>query len=311
EVTGRNIIGFIDNKKAKTIVIGAHYDHLGYGAEGSLSDAKNEIHNGADDNASGVAAMLSLAKKLYGKPLSTNVLFIAFSGEEKGLWGSNYFVKNATINKEDIKYMINMDMVGRLDSNKRLAIYGIGTSPDFPPVLEETNVFGFKNTYDSSGVGPSDHTSFYLEDIPVLHFFTGQHKDYHRPSDDTEFINFAGLAMVTDYIESIILKLDATETIAFTKTKSDNNKGRNFKVTLGVVPDYLFDGEGMRLDGVKEDRPAQKAGIEKGDIVIKMGEYEVKTMMNYMECLGKFEVGQTVEVTVLRNGEAIVKTVTF
>ena len=311
EGTGRNIIGFIDNKKEKTIVIGAHYDHLGYGAEGSLSDSKNEIHNGADDNASGVAAMLSLAKKLKGQNLSTNVLFIAFSGEEKGLWGSNYFVKNATIDKANINYMINMDMVGRLDSLNRLAIYGIGTSPAFPPVLASANTFGFVNKYDSSGVGPSDHTSFYLEDIPVLHFFTGQHQDYHRPSDDTELINFEGLAMVTDYIEAIIITLDADTNIPFTKTKSDNNKGRNFKVTLGVIPDYLYDGEGMRLDGVKEDRPAKLAGIEKGDIVIKMGEFEVKTMMNYMECLGKFEKGQSIEVTVLRAGEPLVKKVTF
>ena len=311
EVTGRNIIGYIDNQKSKTIVIGAHYDHLGYGAEGSLSDTKNEIHNGADDNASGVAAMLSLAKRLNGKKLSTNVLFIAFSGEEKGLWGSNYFVKNATINKSDIKYMINMDMVGRLDSLKRLAIYGIGTSPEFPPVLTSANTFGFINKYDSSGVGPSDHTSFYLEDIPVLHFFTGQHKDYHRPSDDVEFINFEGLALVTNYIETIIFSLDSKEYIAFTKTKSDNNKGRNFKVTLGVIPDYLFDGKGMRLDGVKEERPAKMAGIEKGDIIVKMGEYDINTMMNYMESLGKFEVGQTIDVTVMRNGELIIKSVTF
>ncbi len=311
EVTGRNIIGFIDNKKEETIVIGAHYDHLGYGSEGSLSDSKNEIHNGADDNASGVAALLSLAEKLQDKNLRTNVLFIAFSGEEKGLWGSNFFVKHATIPKENIKYMINMDMVGRLDSLKRLAVYGIGTSPVFPEILSASNTYGFMNKYDSSGVGPSDHTSFYLEDIPVLHFFTGQHKDYHRPSDDIEFINFEGLSMVTNYIEDIILALDSKDTIPFTKTKSSNNKGRNFKVTLGVIPDYLFDGEGMRLDGVKEDRPAKIAGIEKGDVIIKMGPYEVKTMMNYMECLGKFEVGQKVKVTVLRDGKEILKEVTF
>lgn len=311
EITGRNVIGFLNNNASKTIVIGAHYDHLGYGAEGSLSDSKNEIHNGADDNASGVAAMLALAEKYSSKSLKTNLLFIAFSGEEKGLWGSNYFVKNTTIAKENIKYMINMDMVGRLDKQKRLAIYGIGTSPAFPPALTASNTFGFINKYDSSGVGPSDHTSFYLEDIPVLHFFTGQHADYHRPSDDTKFINFKGLALVTNYIEAIIDNLDTQDDIPFTKTKSKNNKGRNFKVTLGVIPDYLFDGEGMRLDGVKEDRPAQKAGIEKGDIVVKMGEYEVKTMMNYMECLGKFEKGQTVDVTVLRKGKVVTKSVTF
>jgi len=172
KIEGRNVLGYINNQAEKTLVIGAHYDHLGYGEEGSLSDSAGQIHNGADDNASGVAAMLGLARKLNGKKLRTNVLFVAFTGEEKGLWGSNYFVKNATVPTSEMAYMINMDMVGRLDSNNRLAIYGIGTSPLFRPVLDSCNTFGFQSKFDSSGVGPSDHTSFYLEDVPVLHFFT-------------------------------------------------------------------------------------------------------------------------------------------
>ncbi len=311
KIEGRNVVGFLDNGKEKTVVIGAHYDHLGYGEEGSLADSAGQIHNGADDNASGVAAMLGLAKKLKKVELKTNVLFIAFTGEEKGLWGSNFFIKNSPIPADKMAYMINMDMVGRLDSNRRLAIYGIGTSPLFKPALDTCNTFSFKSKFDSSGVGPSDHTSFYLEDVPVLHFFTGQHKDYHKPSDDVEFINFEGIELVADYIESIVLRLNKFDSIPFTKTKEKSNKARAFKVTLGVIPDYLFDGTGMRIDGVKEDRPASNAGIQKGDIVIKMGKFEVKNMTNYMECLGKFKPESEVEVTVNREGEIIKKMVKF
>ncbi len=310
-IEGRNVLGFIDNGAEKTIVIGAHYDHLGYGEEGSLADSAGQIHNGADDNASGVSAMLGLAKKLKGKKLNTNVLFIAFTGEEKGLWGSNYFVKNATVPTTEIAYMINMDMVGRLDTNNRLAIYGIGTSPLFKPILDSCNTFGFQSKFDSSGVGPSDHTSFYLEDVPVLHFFTGQHKDYHKPTDDTEFINFEGIEKVANYIEKVIVSLNTYDAIPFTKTKEKSEKARAFKVTLGVIPDYLFDGNGMRIDGVKEDRPASKAGIIKGDIVVKMGEFEVKSMKDYMNCLSKFEKESTHKVVVLRENEQLEMDVTF
>ncbi len=311
KIEGRNVLGYLDNGASKTIVIGAHYDHLGYGEEGSLADSAGQIHNGADDNASGVSAMLGLAKKLKGKKLKTNVLFIAFTGEEKGLWGSNYFVKNATVPTSEMAYMINMDMVGRLDTNNRLAIYGIGTSPIFKPILDSCNTFGFQSKFDSSGVGPSDHTSFYLEDVPVLHFFTGQHKDYHKPTDDTEFINFEGIEKVADYIEKVVMSLNNYDSIPFTKTKEKSEKARAFKVTLGVIPDYLFDGNGMRIDGVKEDRPAAKAGIQKGDVVIKMGEFEVNSMKDYMSCLSKFEKESTHTVTVLREDKKVKVEVTF
>jgi len=310
-VEGRNVLGFIDNNSENTIVIGAHYDHLGYGEEGSLADSAGQIHNGADDNASGVAAMLGLANKLKSVNLKSNVLFIAFTGEEKGLWGSNYFVKNSTLSNSEMNFMINMDMVGRLDSNNRLAIYGIGTSPVFKPILDSCNTFGFKSKFDSSGVGPSDHTSFYLADVPVLHFFTGQHKDYHKPTDDTEFINFEGIVKVADYIENIVLSLNQYDTIPFTKTKEKSNKARAFKVTLGVIPDYLYDGMGMRIDGVKQDRPAENAGIEKGDIVVKMGQFDLKNMTDYMNCLSKFEKGKTTVVQVKRGEEILDKNVTF
>jgi len=311
KIEARNVVGFIDNEAKKTVVIGAHYDHLGYGGEGSLAESEGQIHNGADDNASGVAALLGLAKKLKNQKLKTNILFIAFTGEEKGLWGSNYFVKNSSILLSDMAYMVNMDMVGRLDSNKRLAIYGIGTSPLFKPALDSCNTFGFESKFDSSGMGPSDHTSFYLQDVPVLHFFTGQHKDYHKPTDDTEFINFEGIELVADYIESIVINLNGYDSIPFRKTKDKSNKKMSFKVTLGVMPDYLFDGKGMRIEGVKEGRPAANAGIKSGDIVIKMGGFEVNDMSDYMECLSKFEPESIVKVSVNRNGEILNKKVKF
>lgn len=310
--TGENVIGYIDNKAENTVVIGAHYDHLGMGGEGSLYREGEAIHNGADDNASGVAMMLHLADSLQkkGSPKNNNYLFIAFSGEEEGLLGSNYFVKNPTINTKKVTYMLNMDMVGRLNSENTLAVYGVGTSP----ILKQTvnaNAGTLNIAENESGVGPSDHTSFYLADIPVLHFFTGQHEDYHKPSDDTEKVNFAGMEIVSNYIFSIIKDLDSQKKLPFKKTKNESEVVPDFKVTLGVVPDYLFSGKGMRIDGISEDRPAQKAGLQKGDIVVKMGDYEVTDMMSYMKSLSKFEKGQTAKVTIDRGGELKEVEVTF
>ncbi|MDC8001857.1 M20/M25/M40 family metallo-hydrolase [Aequorivita todarodis] len=310
--TGENVIGYLDNNAENTVVIGAHYDHMGMGGEGSLYREGEAIHNGADDNASGVAMMLHLADSLQKKdsPKKNNYLFIAFSGEEEGLLGSNYFVKNPTIDTKKVTYMLNMDMVGRLNSENTLAVYGVGTSPIFKQVVN-ANAGDLNIAENESGVGPSDHTSFYLADIPVLHFFTGQHEDYHKPSDDTEKVNFEGMETVSNYIFSIIKDLDSQPKLAFKKTKNESEVVPDFKVTLGVVPDYLFSGKGMRIDGISEDRPAQKAGLQKGDIVIKMGDYEVTDMMSYMKSLSKFEKGQTVNVTIERNGEPIMVEVTF
>ncbi len=301
--TGQNVIAYLDNKAENTVVIGAHYDHLGMGGEGSLYREGEAIHNGADDNASGVAMMLHLADSLQkkGSPKNNNYLFIAFSGEEEGLLGSNYFVKNPTIDTKKVTYMLNMDMVGRLNSENTLAVYGVGTSPIFKQAVN-ANARELKIAENESGVGPSDHTSFYLADIPVLHFFTGQHEDYHKPSDDAEKVNFEGMKIVSNYIFSIIKDLDNQPKLPFKKTKNESEVVPEFKVTLGVVPDYLFSGKGMRIDGVSEDKPAQKAGLQKGDIVVKMGDFEVTDMMSYMKSLSKFEKGQTAKVTVNRDG---------
>ena len=310
-ITGKNIIGYIDNQAKNTIIIGAHYDHLGYGKENSLHRGeKNLIHNGADDNASGVAMMIDLASKLRVANKNNNYLFIAFSGEEIGLLGSNYYTKNAIIKMSNINYMINLDMVGRLNEDTALAIYGLGTSPIFKQTINANNT-KFKIIQKESGVGPSDHTSFYLNDIPVLHFFTGQHEDYHKPSDDYDKINFEGMDIISNYIFDIISDLNDNEKLSFTKTINESEEVPRFKVSLGVVPDYLFDGEGMRIDGVTENRPAQIAGLLKGDVVIKIGEYDVKNMMGYMKALSKFEKGHTTTVSINRKGDKIIKKITF
>jgi len=310
-VTGMNVIGFMDNKANNTIIIGAHYDHLGYGAEGSMHRGEKAIHNGADDNASGVAVMLNLIGKLKNTNPNNNYLFMAFSGEEMGLLGSNYFVKNPTINLDSTNYMMNMDMVGRLKKDSTLAVYGVGTSPYFKQIVASSNNNRFKIIENESGVGPSDHTSFYLADIPVLHFFTGQHKDYHRPGDDSEKLNYKGMSTIADYIYEIITDLDDNGKLAFRKTKNESEETPRFKVTLGVVPDYMYDGGGMRIDGVSEEKPAQIAGIVKGDIVIQMGDLEIKDMMGYMKALSSFKEGDKTMVKIKRGEETIEKEVTF
>ena len=310
-ITGHNVIAYLNNNVEQTVVIGAHYDHLGYGDEGSLYRGEDKaIHNGADDNASGVAMLLDLAGKLKTTNTGNNYLFIAFSGEEMGLLGSNYFAKNPTLSKENLNYMINMDMVGRLKADSTLAVYGTGTSPMFKQVLEAHNN-KFKLIENESGVGPSDHTSFYLQDIPVLHFFTGQHEDYHKPSDDYDKINYNGMNTISSYIFEVITDLDDNGKMAFRKTKNESDSAPRFKVTLGVVPDYMFEGKGMRIDGVSEDKSAQKAGLLKGDVVVKLGDSTITDMMSYMRALSAFEKGNKTKVVVDREGQEVEAEIEF
>ncbi len=304
-IIGHNVVGYIDNGSDNIVIIGAHFDHLGFGGIGSLHKGEKAVHNGADDNASGTASIIQIADLLKNKNTNNNYLIIAFSGEEQGLWGSNYFSKNATIDMERVNYMLNLDMVGRLNEEKSLAINGVGTSPQWNKALEEIGDRGFKLIKKESGVGPSDHTSFYLKDIPVLHFFTGQHVDYHKPSDDAEKLNYEGMAGIVQFIDALISSLDLKDKIAFTKTKDESTSAPRFTVTLGVVPDYLYGDEGMRIDGISEGKPAQKAGLQVGDIVIKMGDTEVKDMMSYMKALSGFKKGDTTTVILLRKKEKI------
>lgn len=314
EINGKNVVGFINNGAKNTIVIGAHYDHLGYGDENSLWTGAKAIHNGADDNASGVSALLELARRLKNTNSTTNkynYLFIAFSGEEKGLWGSNFFCKNSTVALSSVNCMMNMDMVGRLNAERALSISGTGTSPEFETWLTKNNKTNFKLLFDKSGIGPSDHSSFYNMNIPVLHFFTGQHSDYHKPSDDFDKINYEGLNEVVNYMYAICVEMNAQPKVEFTKTIDPKPMNSSFKVTLGVMPDYMFSGIGMRIDGVRENRPAALAGLKQGDIVVRLGENEIADMSSYMEALGKFNEGDSTEVEFIRDGKTTVSPVIF
>jgi len=204
-------------------------------------------------------------------------------------------------------------MVGRLDQEKKLAVYGTGTSPSWSAVLTkiaESN--GVKMIAKESGIGPSDHTSFYLEDEPVLHFFTGQHDDYHKPTDDADKINYEGMKTVQKFIEDVIASVNDAGKLEFTKTKDeDSRKAPKYSVTLGVIPDYMFEGPGMLLGGVKEDRPAQKAGMQKGDIIMKIDDLDITDMMAYMKALGMYKKGDTSKVLVKRAEEEITFDVTW
>jgi hypothetical protein len=281
------------------------------GGEGSLYRGEPEIHNGADDNASGVAVLLKLAKMLKEQPEGQdNYLVVFFSGEEMGLLGSNYFAKNPPLDLQEVPYMINLDMVGRLREDKTLSVSGTGTTPVWSQLLNTLNP-GFELVLQESGVGPSDHTSFYLQDIPVLHFFTGQHEDYHKPSDDAGLLNYEGMELIAAYILELSNAMEKQEEVAFRATKNESEETPRFKVAMGVIPDYLYSGEGMRIDGVSEDKPAQKAGLRKGDIVIQMGDSTVVDMMSYMRALSVFETGDETTVVVEREGEKVTAKIVF
>ena len=312
KLEGHNVIGYINHKAPQTVVIGAHYDHLGYNELGGSTyrkqqNEKPQIHNGADDNASGTAALIELAELLQKSPYrSHNYLFIAFSGEEQGLLGSHYFVDHPTIPLSQINYMINMDMVGRLDTIKKsFSISGSGTSPRWDSILPNINTNDIKVKYDPSGTGASDHTSFYNLGIPVLHFFTGNHADYHKPSDDWELIHLPGTLQIIKYIYTLVGKLDKQSKLAFTKTKESMASTTTFKVTLGIMPDYLFEGKGVKVDGTTEGKPAAIAGIKRGDVIIKLHQFTIQSMDDYMETLGKLEKGLQTKVLIIRAGKEL------
>jgi hypothetical protein len=313
--TGHNVIGYIDNGAANTVIVGAHYDHLGYGEDHNslYTGATPQIHNGADDNASGTAALIELSKLVKKSKLrNNNYVFIAFSGEELGLFGSKYFTEHPTIDLSRANYMINMDMLGRLnDSTHGLTIGGYGTSPAWGEALSYTDNY-LKINFDSSGTGPSDHTSFYRKDMPVLFFFTGAHGDYHKPTDDAGKINYTGELMVLKYIYNVIDGTNKKGKLAFTKTRETAAQGkRSFNVSLGIMPDYTYSGTGVRADGVSEGKPAQKVGIKAGDIITQIGDFKIADVQGYMQVLGKFNKGDATKVKVNRGKEEIVFDIVF
>lgn len=312
---GHNVVGYIDNGAATTIVIGAHYDHLGYGEDHNslFTGTTPQIHNGADDNASGTAAMIELSKLIKSSKLkNSNYLFLAFSGEELGLFGSKYYTEHPTIDFTKINYMVNLDMVGRLnDSTHGLTIGGYGTSPEWANLVSTKNDY-FTIKFDSSGTGPSDHTSFYRKDIPVLFFFTGVHSDYHKPSDDADKINYNGELQIVKYIYGIVDASSKKEKLYFTKTREAQSSGKStFKVSLGIMPDYTYSGEGVRVDGVSEGKTAQRVGIKTGDVIVQLGEHKFTDVQTYMQALSKFNKGDATKVKVKRGSEELMFDIVF
>ncbi len=320
--SGTNVIGYIDNGAPTTVVLGAHFDHLGLGEDGNSREVENkgQIHNGADDNASGTAALIELARLLKNSKLkNSNYLFIAFSGEELGLYGSKYFTEHPSVDLGSVNYMINMDMVGRLNETTRtVTVGGYGTSPAWGNLYHAKGKKGLYSEslvfrYDSSGTGPSDHTSFYLKNIPVLFYFTGLHSDYHKPTDDYDKINYTGQMHLVRHIYSVIQASDRQkERLVFTKTReAQTTSSARFSVSMGIMPDYTFSGAGVRVDGVSEGKPAQKAGIKTGDIITSLNDIAIGSMESYMQALGKFKKGDKAVVNYTREGKTFSTTVEF
>lgn len=306
-----NVGALVDKGMPNTVLIGAHYDHLGRGKEGSRYSGDDQpIHFGADDNASGTAALLAFADYLSQtdneKLNRYNYLLVAFTAEEMGLLGSKYMADN--LHPElNITYMLNMDMIGRLEDGN-LQINGTGTSPAWMQTLELIDC-PLRLNFSESGVGASDHTSFYYKDIPVLHFFTGTHADYHKPSDIAEKINAEGIVQVMNLMIEL-LKLSEPQKIEFSPTKNESTKAPKFSVTLGIMPNYMFK-QGLKLDGVTAGKPAAQAGLETGDIIIKIGHFNISDIQTYMEALSNFKEGQETTVYYLRDGGQLQTTVKF
>ena len=313
----RNVVGYLNNNRPFTIVIGAHYDHLGDGNDGHSLEKNPEgkIHNGADDNASGIAGLIELARYYAGNAEreNFNFLFIAFSGEEAGLLGSSWFCGHPTIELKTVSCMVNMDMIGRLNRDKAvLTVSGTGTCAVFQPLIKSFSSAAIQIETDSSGLGPSDHASFYTSGIPALHFFTGSHADYHKPGDDVEKINAPGEEGVLLIIAGLIAKLPADKKAEFLKTRNPAPIGSSsFKVTLGIMPSYAPSDSGLKAEAVLDGKPAAKAGMKDGDVIIKLGDFEIKEIQSYMDALGKFSKGVKTTVTVMRGMERLVLPIEF
>ncbi len=312
EAEVKNVVAVLEGEGPKadeTIVIGAHYDHLGLGGEGSFVTDGKQIHNGADDNGSGTAALLEVARILTAreKKLPRRVVFIAFTGEERGLIGSARYCKEPLFPLENTVAMLNMDMVGRLKDEK-LIIQGINTAPEFGPIIDRLNEScGFDLTRKTGGSGPSDHSSFYAKKIPVLHYFTGLHSDYHRPSDDFDKINVPGMRRVAEMVAATAVALaeaDARPTYVETKS-SERAGGDGDRPYFGSIPDFGQEQPGYAISGATKDSPADKAGLKGGDIIIKLGDSKIGNLEDFDSALRKFKGGDKVPVIVKRGGEEV------
>jgi Peptidase family M28/PDZ domain/PA domain len=307
-----NVGGYLEGNdptlKNQYIVVGAHFDHLGMGGPNSLYRGSDpQIHNGADDNASGTAGVLELAEKFASikDQLKRTMVFVTFSGEELGLLGSAYFVNHSPIPNEDVDVMVNMDMIGRLNNENSLIVYGTGTSSNWKEILNETNSDSLKLTFNDEGYGPSDQSSFYGKKIPVLFFFTGTHEDYHKPTDDADKINYPGEEKVVKYVYRVIEDIDNTQSKAnyLLVEKKDEGQIPGRKVYVGTVPDFAGDADGYKISGVSDGSPAQIAGLQGGDIITQFGDKKISNIYDFTYALADYLPGDKVKVVVKRGNE--------
>ncbi|HEX7377842.1 MAG TPA: M20/M25/M40 family metallo-hydrolase [Pirellulales bacterium] len=311
EAEVKNVVAVLEGegpRAEETLVVGAHYDHLGLGGEGSLANGVKAVHNGADDNASGTAALIEVARRLTanGEKPSRRVVFIAFTGEERGLVGSARYCRDPIVPLEKTIAMLNMDMVGRLTDDK-LIIQGVDTATEFAPLIDSlTERYGFKVTRQPGGFGPSDHSSFYSHKVPVMHFFTGTHSDYHRPSDDVEKINLPGMRRVADMVADAALALvRAGERPQYLEVKAKPRGQGGDRPYFGSIPDFASEEPGYHLGGVSPGSPADKGGLKAGDAIIKLGEYKIGNLEDFDGALRKYKAGDKVAIVVLRAGEQV------
>ena len=324
--TDQNVVALLPPSEltddTEYVIVGAHYDHIGYGEIGSLArkDEEEQIHNGADDNASGTAVVLELATTLsdaYQKQpekFRRGVIFALWSGEELGLIGSTHFVNHPVISLEKIAAYVNFDMVGRLRDNK-LILQGVGSSSVWTKLIEKRNVpIGFNLTLQEDPYLPTDVTAFYPKEVPVLSFFTGGHEDYNRPTDDLETINYDGIERISDLAHGIVLDLtgaaERPEYVRVERSQSEEGSRDTLRAYLGTIPDYTTEGTGVKLSGVRAGGPADKAGLKGGDVIVEFGGQQIANIYDYTYALDAVKIGEPVEVVVLRNGKRVKLTVT-
>jgi hypothetical protein len=319
ETEVKNVVAVLegDGEHAnETIVIGAHYDHLGFGGSGSAAPGVLEIHNGADDNGSGTTVLLEVARQLEarGKKLPRRIVFIAFTGEERGLVGSARYVRTPLVPLESTVAMINLDMVGRLNDEK-LIVHGTGTAKSFDELVDRLGKqFEFSITKKPGGFGPSDHSSFYGAKIPVLFFFTGSHKDYHRPSDDFEKLNIDGMRRIGEMVATMAVELAEGESrpeYVEVKGFADMVKSGGDRPYFGSIPDFAQEQPGYALTGVSKGGPAERGGLKAGDIILQFGDSKIGNLEDFDSALRKYKAGDKVAVTAKRGDEEVKLEVTL
>lgn len=325
EATSRNVLAFLPGKgraavgdapaidARELVILGAHYDHLGYGGENSTAPGERAVHHGADDNASGTAMLVEIARRLAAEgPLPRSVLFIAFSGEERGLLGSGHYAANAVLPLSDTVAMVNLDMVGRLVGEK-VIVHGTGTGTGLEELVDRLVAErGLTAAKEPGGFGPSDHASFYAKKVPVLHVFTGSHGDYHRPSDTADKINVAGMERLTDLVADIVRDLATRgDRPAYVEVAAPAFARGGDRPYFGSIPDFGSPGSGYAISGVAKESPAAKGGLQGGDRIVRLGASAITNLEDFDSALRKHKGGDTVPVVVVRDGAEVTLDVTL